>query len=112
MDPQADSKLCSDIQRSPYPRCIVLVLAPLAAMSDQEPTTRKNGELAPLLGGRVSQDPTPLPRGPISGPLTKTAPPNPLPKGQMFALLLLMTAEPVMGLSILPYINEVCSSPV
>jgi len=36
--------------------------------------------------------------------------PNPLPKGQMFALLLLMTAEPVMGLSIMPYITQVCSS--
>jgi hypothetical protein len=40
----------------------------------------------------------------------ETVHPNPLPKGQMFALMLLMTAEPLMGLSILPYITEVCSS--
>ena len=42
--------------------------------------------------------------------LRGTAHPNPLPKGQMSALLLLMTAEPLMGLSIMPYITEVCSS--
>ena len=41
--------------------------------------------------------------------LRETAHPNPLPKGQIFALLLLMTAEPVMSLSIIPYINQVCS---
>ena len=35
---------------------------------------------------------------------------TPLPTGQLFALSLLMTAEPLIGLSILPYINEVCSS--
>ncbi len=38
--------------------------------------------------------------------------PTPLPTGQLFALLLLMIVEPVMGLSIMPYINEVCSSPL
>jgi len=42
--------------------------------------------------------------------LRETAHPNPLPKGQMFASLLLMTAEPLMGLSIMPYITEVCPS--
>ena len=42
--------------------------------------------------------------------LQETAHPNSLPKGQMFALLLLMTAEPVMVFSILPYINQVCST--
>ena len=50
----------------------------------------RNDESAPLLG--------------------ETTQPNQLPKGQMFALLLLMTAEPLMGLSIIPYINEVCFS--
>ena len=34
--------------------------------------------------------------------------PTPLPAGQMFALLSLLLAEPVMCMSILPYINEVC----
>ena len=42
--------------------------------------------------------------------LRGTAHPTPLPKGQMFALLLLMTAEPLMGWSIMPYITEVCCS--
>ena len=36
--------------------------------------------------------------------------PTPLPAGQLFALLLLMIAEPVMAFSVLPYINEVCLS--
>jgi hypothetical protein len=36
--------------------------------------------------------------------------PTPLPTGQISSLLLLMIAEPVMSMSILPYINEVCSS--
>jgi hypothetical protein len=34
--------------------------------------------------------------------------PTPLPARQMSALMLLLLAEPIMGLSILPYINEVC----
>ncbi len=42
--------------------------------------------------------------------LRKRAHPTPLLTGQTFSLLLLMIAEPVMGLSIMPYINEVCSS--
>jgi len=42
--------------------------------------------------------------------LRKHAPPTPLPTGQLFALSLLMVAEPLIGLSIVPYINEVCSS--
>ena len=41
--------------------------------------------------------------------LAKGAHPTPLPTGQLFALLLLMIAEPVAALSIIPYINEVCS---
>jgi hypothetical protein len=36
--------------------------------------------------------------------------PTPLPTGQMFSLLLLMIAEPVMSVSIMPYITEVRSS--
>ena len=56
-------------------------------MSSQE-LIEQDEESAPLLG--------------------ETTHPNPLPKRQMFALLLLMTAEPLMGLSIMPYINEVC----
>jgi hypothetical protein len=42
--------------------------------------------------------------------LRKRANPTPLPTGQLFALSLLMIAEPLNGLSIVPYINEVCSS--
>ena len=42
--------------------------------------------------------------------LLKLAHPTPLPTGQLFALSLLMIAEPLIGLSIVPYINEVCSS--
>ena len=42
--------------------------------------------------------------------LRKPAHPTPLPTGQLFALSLLMIAEPLNGLSIVPYINEVCSS--
>ena len=61
----------------------------IVAMSSQK-LIEQNDESAPLL--------------------RETAHPNPLPKGQMFALLLLMTAEPVMGLSIMPYINQVRSS--
>jgi hypothetical protein len=34
--------------------------------------------------------------------------PTPLPTTQVFGLSLLLLAEPIMGLSILPYINEVC----
>ena len=56
-------------------------------MSSQE-LIEQDEESAPLLG--------------------ETTHPHPLPKRQMFALLLLMTAEPLMGLSIMPYINEVC----
>ena len=33
--------------------------------------------------------------------------PTPLPTGQMFALWMLLLAEPVMSMSIFPYINEV-----
>ena len=33
---------------------------------------------------------------------------TPLPAGPLFALLFLMIAEPVMALSVMPYINEVC----
>ena len=56
-------------------------------MPSQEPT-EQNDERSPLL--RQSRHPTPL------------------PAGQLFALLLLMIAEPVMAFSVLPYINEVC----
>jgi len=35
--------------------------------------------------------------------------PTPLPRGQTFALLLLMTAEPLMSLSIMPYVSELVS---
>ena len=35
---------------------------------------------------------------------------TPLPAGPLFALLLLMIAEPVMALCVMPYINEVCPS--
>jgi hypothetical protein len=41
--------------------------------------------------------------------LRKPAQPTPLPKRQLFALSLIMIAEPLNGLSIVPYINEVCS---
>jgi len=41
-------------------------------------------------------------------PQAKRVHPTPLPTGQLFALLLLMIAEPVTSLSIMPYINEVC----
>ena len=41
--------------------------------------------------------------------LLKPPLPTPLPTGQLFALSLLMIAEPLIGLSIVPYINEVCS---
>jgi len=34
--------------------------------------------------------------------------PTPLPRAQTFSLLLLMIAEPLMSLSIMPYVNEVC----
>ena len=64
-----------------------LSLTAIAAMSSQE-LIEQDEENAPLLG-EISHS-------------------NPLPKGQMFALLLLMTAEPLMSLSIMPYINEVC----
>jgi hypothetical protein len=60
-------------------------------MADTE-LTGQNGENIPLLQRGV--DPT--------GP-------TPLPRGQMFGLLSLLLAEPVMCLSIMPYINEVCS---
>jgi hypothetical protein len=77
MDPLADSKSMLghlnlfDVSSSSGPRIPVrcLVLAPLDVMSDQEHTTRQNGELSPLLGERVAQDPT-SPRGPIFGLLT------------------------------------------
>jgi len=42
---------------------------------------------------------TPLLRRPVR--------PTPLPTGQMFALWMLLLAEPVMSMSIFPYINEV-----
>jgi hypothetical protein len=43
-------------------------------------------------------------------PLLERVHPTPLPKGQMFAMLLLMMAEPTISLSIMPYINEVGSA--
>ena len=81
MDPLADSKTLLghlnllNVFSSSGPRVPLtvaagaLVLAPLAVMSDQEPTTSQNGELSPLplLGERVAQDPTSLPRGPTFG---------------------------------------------
>jgi len=41
-------------------------------------------------------------------PQAKGVHPTPLPKRQLFALMLLMIVEPVTSLSIMPYINEVC----
>ncbi|KAI9507533.1 MFS general substrate transporter [Russula earlei] len=51
--------------------------------------TKPNDERAPLLRERVH--------------------PTPLPKSQIIPLLLLMITEPVMSLSIMPYINELVS---
>jgi len=64
-----------------------IVLAP-AAMSNLAPS-EQGDERAPLLQTRKRVDPTPL------------------PARQMFGLLSLLLAEPIMSLSILPYINEV-----
>ena len=58
-------------------------------MPVQEPTEQNDAhEHTPLLRGHVT--------------------PTPLPARQMFGLLALLLAEPVMCMSILPYINEVC----
>jgi len=54
-------------------------------LADTEP----NDEYTPLLKDKEHAHPTPLPRG------------------QMISLLLLMISEPLMSLSIMPYINEV-----
>lgn len=64
-----------------------IVLAP-AAMSNLGPS-EQDDERAPLLQTRKRVDPTPL------------------PAGRMFGLLSLLLAEPIMSMSILPYINEV-----
>ena len=58
-------------------------------MPDPEPIVQ-NDEYTPLFRRRV--DPTV----------------TPLPATQVFGLSLLLLAEPIMSLSILPYINEVC----
>jgi hypothetical protein len=42
--------------------------------------------------------------------LRRSGHPTPLPAGPLFALLLLMIAEPVMALFVMPYINEVSPS--
>lgn len=60
-------------------------------MPDIEPTVQDDDEYTPLFQRPV--DPTPL------------------PTTQVFGLSLLLLAEPIMSLSILPYINEVCFRP-
>ena len=62
----------------------------------------------PAQGTIEQNDDSELERTPLLQ-LAKGVNPTPLPTGQLFSLLLLMIAEPVAGLSIMPYINEVCS---